>query len=73
MSPRSWPAAPREVVESPPTVIDDSGVDPLPTARLCRCGPSGWGCERHGTHPRRDVPHTTRGGVGLVGALRRTP
>lgn len=68
MSPRAWPTAPREPEPVTGTLLDDSGT-PLPSVPLCPCGP-GQGCERHGTHPRRDVPHTTRSGVGRVGALR---
>lgn len=71
MSPRPWPKAPHE--SDPPdtrTLVDYEFKEPVPGVPFCRCGP-GQGCERHGTHPRRDVPHSTSGGVGRVGALRR--
>lgn len=69
MNPRPWPTVPLEPVRPSRTCIDDYFV-PLPSIPLCSCG-LGQGCERHGTHPRRDVPHSTRGVVGRVGALRR--
>lgn len=70
MSPRPWPMVPVESVPPEPrTVIDYDFKEPVPGLMLCPCGP-GQGCERHGTHPRRDVPHSTRSGVGRVGALR---
>lgn len=68
MSPRPWPTVPQKPVRRSGTVVDDLGAV-LPGVPLCPCGP-GQGCERHGTHPRRDVPHSTRSGVGRVGALR---
>jgi len=70
MSPRPWPPVQTEPVRPLrlTTIIDD-WHDEQPGMTLCPCGP-GQGCERHGTHPRRDVAHTTRGGRGVVGRLR---
>lgn len=65
-----WPIAPPDPNEPPDTgtVVDGFRMEPVVAEPLCR-GRLG-GCERHGTHPRRDVPHTTQGGKGRVAALR---
>lgn len=70
MTCRPWPIAPSDTSEPPDTgtVVDGFRPTPVVAEPLCR----GWigGCERDGVHPRRDVPHTTRGGKGVVAKLR---
>lgn len=44
---------------------------PTPEPMRAKCKHGDGDCEDCGTTDRRDVNHTTRGGVGVVGALRR--
>lgn len=68
MTCRPWPVAPPDPNElDTGTVVDGFRTEPVVAEPLCR-GRRG-GCERDGTHPRQDVPHTTRAGKGRVAVL----
>lgn len=67
---KTWPHAPNARTpdeDIPRTCVED--VSEVPMTTQCKHGLGE--CETCGTTNRRDVIHSTRGGVGLVGKLRK--